>query len=866
MRKVLSLVLAAVLLVSGMVIAPSVASAATLDKQNVAAEAYYFGGQVSFKDIFGNAQEPNGSNPLVWDDHGVIKEGDASKGSIVLDGTINKGEWGDPVVVVDSTYAANNGGVRWATNMDYETASAENTFYYYLDKAPKKGLSFELYMMWDEDYMYVAAKTSDPDGHMSGNSGSNAWDGDSFQFRLDTKGPNSATNGKDYDSRGASKKAPYDLFLEPWEGTIYNDRHYLVGERVSNFVFTYTANGGGMTEIWDGALRYTPEMNNEYKDQDGNLAPTMEWKEHDVSWYYYQEDGNYDDLPGDEGVWGVSYPKMSGIPTAPKFTTTYEFAIPWSVVEEGYTPSVGSELGVAAALFNAATGGSYNSWLSWGSGVGLDQLRWNPQTVGGSNSLTLSDKPYTTSRCSHPEFAPSSCKDPETCTACGYQRGMVSRHVYGFSDTVIPTPNTSGTITATCTVCGDVQVKTIAAAEADVRYSFMTTDTSITGKGFNAGYTTEWKDGPTDAENNRTGNTIFVDGTIKNSFDNKLFPGEAIMDLYTNGSHVATVDPSVTNADHTGTYFEAENLAPTYAHTMEMYFPKTLDVANDLHDHKYTAGIRTCFGDSSKYGYYGAGLYRVEGKFFFAIGENKYCDGVGYTVEEFKSHALAWVEATEEDLATGKWHQYAVMFDEETGTAMFAWDGVLKVAATDDRMQYHDDDNRITPFWRRYNIGLYVRNVQLGDLGLFSKYATVADAPNPPTPVKYTATIDGVATEYAVGETVKISAPVTKTADDGSLLNFVRWTGDVDVLADATAAEAEFVMPDKDVTLNSEYEAAEPAIEGDVNGDGFVNTEDSNMLKQMLIGKIEVLPAADLDGDGKVTTKDAFKLKKLIAQ
>lgn len=863
MRKVLSLVLAAVTFVSGMVIAPSVASAATLDKQNVAAEAYYYGGQVSFVDITGNAVEPDGSNPIVKDDYGVIKEGDASRGQLVLDGTIKKGEWGDPVVVVDSNYAANNGGVRWATNMDFETASAENTFYYYLDKAPKKGLKYELYMMWDEDYMYVAAKTSDPDGHHSGNSGTEAWNGDSFQFRVDTKGPNSSVGGKGYDSRGESKKAPYDLFLEPWEGAIYNDRHWNIGERVCNFVFTYTTNGGGMTELWDGARRYTPIINENYTDLNGNNVPTLEYQQHDVSWFYY-DDGNEDNLPGDEGIWGVAYPKMSGIPSNPKFTTTYEFAIPWDIIEEGYTPSAGAELGVAAALFNAATGGSYNSWLSWGSGVSMDQLRWNPQTVGGSNSLTLSDKPYTTSRCSHATFKPADCQNPETCANCGYQRGMKANHDYKFSDTVIPTTKTAGSITATCSVCGDTQVRTINPGADNVTFSFKTSDDSIINKGFNDGYTTEWKDGPNDpTTNGRTGNTIFVDGKIKNSFDNKLFPGEAIMDLATNGSHVATVDSSVTNADHTGTYFEADSIAPSYTQTMEVYFPKSLDAANDLTNNGYNAGIRNSFGDNTTYDFYGAGLYRIEGKYFFGICDVKRGDGIGYTAEEFKANALSWSEATEEDVATDKWHQYAFMYDEESGTVMFAWDGELKAAATDDRMKYNDDDNSITPFWRRYNIGLYVKNVQIGGLGLFSQYAG-GEAPEPA--VKYTATIDGVAAEYEAGETVKISAPVTKTAEDGTALNFVKWTGDIEVLADATVAEAEFVMPEKDVTLNSEYEPAAPVVEGDLNDDGIVTAEDSNMLKQMLIGKIEKNLKADLDGDGKVSTKDSFKMRKLIVQ
>ena len=46
MKKVLSLVLVAAMLVCGIAIIPS-AQAATLDEYNVATEAYYFGGEVS---------------------------------------------------------------------------------------------------------------------------------------------------------------------------------------------------------------------------------------------------------------------------------------------------------------------------------------------------------------------------------------------------------------------------------------------------------------------------------------------------------------------------------------------------------------------------------------------------------------------------------------------------------------------------------------------------------------------------------------------------------------------------------------------------------------------------------------------------
>ena len=56
MKKVLSLVLVAAMLVCGMAIIPS-ATAATLDEHNVSAEAYYFGGEVKVNGILVNISD-----------------------------------------------------------------------------------------------------------------------------------------------------------------------------------------------------------------------------------------------------------------------------------------------------------------------------------------------------------------------------------------------------------------------------------------------------------------------------------------------------------------------------------------------------------------------------------------------------------------------------------------------------------------------------------------------------------------------------------------------------------------------------------------------------------------------------------------
>ncbi len=58
------------------------------------------------------------------------------------------------------------------------------------------------------------------------------------------------------------------------------------------------------------------------------------------------------------------------------------------------------------------------------------------------------------------------------------------------------------------------------------------------------------------------------------------------------------------------------------------------------------------------------------------------------------------------------------------------------------------------------------------------------------------------------------------------------------------------------------------SVAGDINGDGYVNAKDSNLLKRIITGALTPdkaqLMIADIDGDGSVTTKDSYFLKLLI--
>ncbi len=51
---------------------------------------------------------------------------------------------------------------------------------------------------------------------------------------------------------------------------------------------------------------------------------------------------------------------------------------------------------------------------------------------------------------------------------------------------------------------------------------------------------------------------------------------------------------------------------------------------------------------------------------------------------------------------------------------------------------------------------------------------------------------------------------------------------------------------------------------GDIDGDGKINAKDINLLKQIVLGTLDKVPAADIDGDGKVSVSDVALLKSGI--
>ena len=545
MKRAISIILTVAMLLSVIALFPVSAADVehTLDSGNVGAKAYYFGGKVVHKVFYGNGAK---AKPYAWGDDYTVKEGDASLGTIVLDGMIGDGEWGLPSVTVSSEYAAQSLIGKNEINAKFETPSLENTFYYQAAKAdgtsaaPAAGLKYDVYFMWDADYLYVAAKVYDPDGHKNTQkpdtgaitvnevdgegtlkASSALWNADAFQLRVDAAGPNSVVDGNGYDASKLGAGDPEDAkrgYTYPWATSVKRSGEELYSS-VMNLMVAYTTNNYGYTGVTDGAPRYNPHLVKFFvKDDAGNKTGEIE----EVTYYdamniSYYNDGGYgedywdfvSDGEGRGNVWATATPVGEPrVGSNGKYgyeevheTTDYEIAIPWSYISEAedysFDPYTTRELGVSLGVLNIAAAGQteFNSFLEWGNGVFPGRMSGNPQTCGGSNSLVLSDEAYTANdTCQHPSFDYPTCISGYKCTVCGYEKGYSSGHKYVVTAQTLPTDSTDGITVAECSTCHDVQTRTLAATHRDVVKSFYRTETTpdTIYDDFSVGYSDIW--------------------------------------------------------------------------------------------------------------------------------------------------------------------------------------------------------------------------------------------------------------------------------------------------------------------------------------------------------------------------------------
>lgn len=260
-----------------------------------------------------------------------------------IDGIVSAEEWGEATTYVASYDAA--------TIFDSEPVN--NRFFMRNPSAPHSfdvdsyNMYYELWLRWDEDNFYIAAKVADPDGHSLKNGRYDTWNGDAFQARIDPAGPNRGDPA--YNPRTDGK---------PWSRT-----------DVSNLVFGFVESAGGFSEAWDDI-------------DDAGITPFM----------------------GGSCIisvapCGVEYSEdtSSGI-------TTYEIKIPWGYIDsqehtyEYYTRrnqrgGIGKEYGMSVCAYNAngeAGDAAWNAALSWGSGIINAQHNNYSATCAGSNLVTLS--------------------------------------------------------------------------------------------------------------------------------------------------------------------------------------------------------------------------------------------------------------------------------------------------------------------------------------------------------------------------------------------------------------------------------------------------------------------------------------------
>ena len=276
-----------------------------------------------------------------------------------IDGVVSEAEWGaytfeltDDSGTVDSQTPYYNSFKYW------KGAEVENTA--------------QVWLRWDENHFYIAAKVRDYDGHSLKHGKGETWNGDALQFRVDPDGPNSVTEGE-----------PESYTFQDYEG-----RPWVADEIIPDFVCGYSQIAGGFVECFDNTndLGLTAYSKPSLGAVDVAVAPSDQLADSPLN---YSDD------------------TLNGY-------TSYELAIPWKYIYDNgmalnpvdttpYTMTytdfdmsnlgggIGRELGMSLVVYNAEKGSAnWNAFLSWGSGITNTQEEEAPQTCKGSNSVTLS--------------------------------------------------------------------------------------------------------------------------------------------------------------------------------------------------------------------------------------------------------------------------------------------------------------------------------------------------------------------------------------------------------------------------------------------------------------------------------------------
>ena len=261
-----------------------------------------------------------------------------------LDGVISEEEWGEVTVQMVTSGAAT------LDNSDAigENEFAKNIFYWYEFEGFSDELSYDLWIRWDNDYLYVAALVNDPDPFSLPEGGEEIWNGDMIQIRVDDHGPSAVMLKEDATFNYLTDSFNGNRYKKPWS----ND-----------------------TEVFNGIMGLVK-----------GKTPTI--------WRCGKQYGNGWDLADDGGLVGITViENKDDSGEVVSCTTSYEGAIPWSAIatKDGKTPAAGEVFGMAVSVA-CSDSNNLNAWLMWGSGVTTppgDQGQPRP-TRGGSQAIVLS--------------------------------------------------------------------------------------------------------------------------------------------------------------------------------------------------------------------------------------------------------------------------------------------------------------------------------------------------------------------------------------------------------------------------------------------------------------------------------------------
>ena len=274
-----------------------------------------------------------------------------------IDGYISEAEWGEATVYVESYDCATVDDKDPYYNFFYNRVSATNRDDY-------GQFEYYIWLRWDLNRFYLGVKVTDPDVHCLKNGTTNTWNGDAIQTRIDKSGANGAVNGETFTVTADRQK--------PWSSTT-----------VPDFLFGYVEIAGGFSEAWENTQNkgMTSFSNNPLGTAQCVVAPAG---------------SNYS--PDTQA--GITTYEVS-IPWAYIYNGQYEslemknYAAGRDSAKQGPRGAIGKEFGMSLVVLNDgadATAG-WDAFMSWGSGICNAQQEEGAKVCTGSNSVTLVETP-----------------------------------------------------------------------------------------------------------------------------------------------------------------------------------------------------------------------------------------------------------------------------------------------------------------------------------------------------------------------------------------------------------------------------------------------------------------------------------------